>query len=66
MIWISAGCCEATSDTSEEELVEEVRKLYTDKEYTQAIQVPEWLFFWEKNIIPTSTFDANLVKSGEI
>ena len=35
---IFAGCCEVTSESSEEEL-EEVRKLYIDKEYTRAIQV---------------------------
>jgi len=38
-----AGCCEVTSDNSSEEELEEVRKLYTDKEFTQAIQAAEGL-----------------------
>ena len=42
-VWllISSGGCEGSSDSCEEQL-EEVKRLYADKEYSKAIQVQRW------------------------
>ena len=42
-VWllISSGGCEGGSESCEEQL-EEVKRLYADKEYSKAIQVQRW------------------------